>query len=72
MKIGFIGLGSMGAHMARNLLHAGFDVTVYDVRADAANEHIALGATLAEMPPSARQRSTCWSPCCPIRARWSW
>jgi 3-hydroxyisobutyrate dehydrogenase len=50
VKIGFIGLGSMGAHMARNLLHAGFDVTVYDVRADAANEHTALGAALAETP----------------------
>ena len=48
MRVGFIGLGSMGAHMARNLLRAGFDVTVHDVRADAANEHLALGATLVD------------------------
>jgi 3-hydroxyisobutyrate dehydrogenase len=38
----------MGAHMARNLLHGGFDVTVYDVRAEAASEHLALGATLVD------------------------
>lgn len=48
MRVGFIGLGSMGAHMARNLLRSGFDVTVYDVRAEAATEHLALGATLVD------------------------
>ena len=31
MKIGFIGLGNMGAPMARNLAQAGHDVTGYDV-----------------------------------------
>jgi len=29
--VGFIGLGNMGGHMARNLLGAGYKVTVYDV-----------------------------------------
>ena len=29
-KIGFIGLGNMGRHMATNLLKAGHDVTVFD------------------------------------------
>ncbi len=29
--IGFIGLGNMGAHMARNLLKAGHSVVVYDL-----------------------------------------
>jgi 3-hydroxyisobutyrate dehydrogenase len=38
----------MGAHMARNLLYAGFDLTVYDVRAEAASEHLALGASLVD------------------------
>ncbi|NNL34801.1 MAG: NAD(P)-binding domain-containing protein, partial [Silicimonas sp.] len=33
MKIGFIGLGNMGAPMARNLAAAGHDVTGYDVTA---------------------------------------
>ncbi|MBL4808395.1 MAG: NAD(P)-binding domain-containing protein, partial [Rhodobacteraceae bacterium] len=31
MKIGFIGLGNMGAHMARNLVAAGHQVTGFDV-----------------------------------------
>lgn len=31
-KIGFIGIGNMGAPMAGHLVKAGFDVTVYDVR----------------------------------------
>lgn len=31
MKIGFIGLGNMGAPMARNLLKAGHELTVFDV-----------------------------------------
>ena len=30
MKVGFIGLGTMGAPMARNLLKGGFDVTVHN------------------------------------------
>ena len=30
LKIGFIGLGNMGRHMATNLLKAGHDVTVFD------------------------------------------
>jgi len=31
MKVGFIGLGSMGAPMAKNLVAAGFDVAVFDI-----------------------------------------
>jgi len=31
MKIGFIGLGNMGAHMARNLASSGHEVTGFDV-----------------------------------------
>ena len=33
MKIGFIGLGNMGAPMARNLVKAGHDVAGYDTAA---------------------------------------
>lgn len=35
MKIGFIGLGHMGAPMALNLLKAGHDVRAFDLSADA-------------------------------------
>jgi 3-hydroxyisobutyrate dehydrogenase len=33
-RIGFIGLGNMGAHMARNLVNAGHEVKVFDLVAD--------------------------------------
>jgi 3-hydroxyisobutyrate dehydrogenase len=44
MKLGFIGLGTMGRHMARHLIEAGHDVTVHDLRREASEEHVALGA----------------------------
>lgn len=48
MKLGFIGLGTMGRHMARHLIEAGHDVTVHDVRREAADEHVAAGATWSD------------------------
>lgn len=50
MRIGFVGLGNMGRHMARHLVRAGYEVTVHDVRESAAAEHVALGATWAATP----------------------
>lgn len=47
MKVGFIGLGTMGGSMALNLRKAGFDLVVHDVRADAAKPQLAAGATWA-------------------------
>jgi 3-hydroxyisobutyrate dehydrogenase len=35
VRIGFIGLGRMGSHMARNLANAGHDVAAFDVRPEA-------------------------------------
>ena len=35
MKIAFIGLGNMGAPMARNLLKAGHALSVFDLNAQA-------------------------------------
>ncbi len=49
-RVGFIGLGIMGASMAANLQKAGFDVTVHDVRAGAAEAHRANGARWADTP----------------------
>ena len=46
--VGFIGLGSMGSGMVRNLQKAGFDLVVTDVRAEAAAEAIAGGAMWAD------------------------
>jgi 3-hydroxyisobutyrate dehydrogenase len=50
MKIGFVGLGHMGAPMARNLLKAGHSLVVYDVvqrNVDALQAAGASGATSA-------------------------
>lgn len=47
LAIGFIGLGTMGKPMATNLLRAGFDLTVYDVRPEPVAELAALGAKAA-------------------------
>lgn len=50
MDIGFIGLGNMGAPMARRLIEAGHRLMVYDTRNDAAAPLVALGATVAASP----------------------
>lgn len=47
MKIGFIGIGSMGAGMALNLRKAGYDLTVHDLRKENAKEHLEAGAKWA-------------------------
>jgi len=47
MDIGFIGLGKMGFPMARRLIAAGHALTVYDIRKDAVDGLVALGAQAA-------------------------
>ncbi|GAB4265540.1 MAG: NAD(P)-dependent oxidoreductase [Candidatus Promineifilaceae bacterium] len=49
-KIGFIGLGIMGQGMARNLLKAGFDVTVWNRTASRMEPLVAAGATAVSSP----------------------
>lgn len=46
-KIGFIGLGTVGQHMAANLAKGDYELTVYDPSAEKANELVAMGATSA-------------------------
>ena len=53
MKIGFIGLGTMGAPMAKNLLAAGFDVTVHNRTREKEEALAAAGATRAASPREA-------------------
>ena len=50
MKVGFIGLGRMGAPMGSNILAAGHDLLVHDVRPDAAAGLLAAGASWAGSP----------------------
>ena len=50
MRIGFIGLGTMGRHMASNLMTAGHELVVHDARREAAAPHREAGARWAETP----------------------
>jgi len=50
VKAGFIGLGTMGQHMAANLQAAGHELVVHDVRESAAERHLAAGAVWADTP----------------------
>jgi 3-hydroxyisobutyrate dehydrogenase len=47
IKVGFIGLGRIGKPMAVNILKAGFDLSVYDLRAEPVKELAELGAKAA-------------------------
>lgn len=50
MKVGFIGLGTMGGSMALNLRKAGYDMVVHDIREEAAARHIEAGCEWAASP----------------------
>ena len=52
-SVGFIGLGTMGREMARNLIKAGHRVTVYDVLDEAVTVLAAEGAKPATSPAEA-------------------
>jgi 3-hydroxyisobutyrate dehydrogenase-like beta-hydroxyacid dehydrogenase len=53
MRIGFIGLGQMGAAIAANLLRARHEVAVWNRSADKARPLVEAGATLVENPKAA-------------------
>ncbi|NWL90314.1 2-hydroxy-3-oxopropionate reductase [Paenibacillus sp. 79R4] len=47
MKVGFIGLGIMGKPMAKNILKAGYELTVFDIHEKNLEELVKLGAKKA-------------------------
>jgi len=53
MKVGLIGLGNMGSGIARNLIKAGHDLTVYNRTRSRAEPFGPLGARIAETPSEA-------------------
>lgn len=53
MRVGFIGLGTMGAPMARNVMKGGHALTAFDVSADALGALAAEGAVPARSPREA-------------------
>ena len=49
-RVGLIGVGNMGAGMSRNILKAGHELTVYDVRPEAMEAVVQAGADAAASP----------------------
>jgi 3-hydroxyisobutyrate dehydrogenase len=50
MRIGFVGLGNLGGHLAMSLVRAGFEVTVYDLERLRATALLDAGASWSESP----------------------
>ena len=55
MKIAFIGLGNMGAPMARNLIKAGHALNLFDLNQAVLKELAELGGTISSSPRDAAQ-----------------
>ena len=53
MKVGFIGAGNMGNPMASNLIKAGHQLTVHDLRREATTNLLEMGAQWADTPKDA-------------------
>jgi 3-hydroxyisobutyrate dehydrogenase-like beta-hydroxyacid dehydrogenase len=56
-RIGFLGIGRMGSHMARRLKQASHEVRVFDPNAQAVGELAALGAIAATSPAEAAENA---------------
>ena len=56
-KIGFIGLGIMGKPMAKNLLKAGYALTVYNRSPEPVTELVAAGVQAASSPKEVAEKS---------------
>jgi len=52
MNIGFVGLGQMGSRMAQNVLKAGFNLTVFDIRKETAQQLLENRAKWMDTPRS--------------------
>jgi len=57
-KLGFIGTGGMGSLMARNLINAGFGLSVFDAKREATGALEEKGAAYAESPRAVAESST--------------
>lgn len=53
MRVGFIGVGHMGKHMAASLMRAGHEVTINDINPAAADDKVLAGAHWASTPAEA-------------------
>jgi 3-hydroxyisobutyrate dehydrogenase len=65
LRVGYVGLGVMGKPMARNLLRAGFPLTVHNRSRGAVDELAAEGATPADSPAEVARASDVVLSCLP-------
>ena len=68
MRYGFIGLGSLGAHLAVNLARGGFQLEVFDLQRCAAEAVLAAGAHWADSVAELAKISDCLITCLPSPA----
>lgn len=57
MRVGFVGLGNMGAPMVVNFLKAHYQVSVFDINASALTHAVASGAMAENSPKAVAARS---------------
>ena len=57
MKVGFIGLGTMGGSMAFNTIQGGHELVVHDIRRESATRHLEAGATWVDSPREVAEAS---------------
>jgi 3-hydroxyisobutyrate dehydrogenase len=57
MKVGFIGIGTMGGHMALNVRAKGYEVVVHDLREAAAGPHLKAGCAWASSAREIAEKS---------------
>ncbi len=58
-KVGFVGTGTMGAPMTRNLMKAGFEAYVYNRTQEKAQPLVEEGATLCATPAEVGKQAEC-------------
>jgi len=67
-KIGFIGLGNLGFHLAASLVKKGFAVTVHDLHRETAAPLLAQGASWADSPAATASKCDSVITCLPSPA----
>lgn len=68
MRVGFIGLGNLGVHLATSLQRNGFDLTVNDIRKESAADLISNGVKWADNPRELAQNVDIVITCLPSPA----
>jgi len=69
MRLGFIGLGKMGKPMTRNLLRAGYEVTIHNRSRAVVEELSGEGARPATSPREVAEAADLVLTCLPTPAR---